>query len=459
MTLKHRISLFFLIGFLLAGCSARQNLKAQVKLIQDPENRAFDTYTACGGYLELLGETYEPDMQAFEACLDNSIESDGTLALRFCRLLADSGESVPAALQEKCVAGAETYVRGDLRNREYDQARDKFLKAVAENMPFVNPQEVRRVAEKIDNTRYIDQSQDLLIRIALAADQCKVDGAPVEEFRQIVQTHALNDAIQERLAGTIQRMTQDIDRKIGEGRVDCAKIGMIYLAGLTAGGPVPDAAGAEVAARLPAWLDAGVERLDRGEYMDAFSLLRGVQALAQVQGDTGAVDETIAGLVDRFAHQPQSRQAIQDQVSYLCTQEGIRLDPGYQEILKMVFELNFPVKGKYLNCTGVSVSEELLPTSLAELRYVVSATSAPTPGGEVARCEYSGGHTLEYVPADYQITVTEIGSGKVVAETSLPSVASIDCEWFRTFISKVDRYHLPLEAANLTSWLASLDLP
>ena len=74
-------------------------------------------------------------------------------------------------------------------------------------------------------------------------------------------------------------------------------------------------------------------------------------------------------------------------------------------------------------------------------------------------CAYSGGYTLEFVTADYQITVTEIGSGKQVAETRLPSITTMECQLFQTFISNVDRYHLPLAEADLITWVSSLNLP
>lgn len=428
-------------------------------LINEPENSAFDTYIACSGYLELLSETYEPDMQAFESCLDNSIAGDGTNALRFCRLLADSGNAVPPTLQEKCLNGAKAYVHGDLFTKEYSQARDKFLQAVRENMPFVDPQETQRIAEQIYNTQFFDQSVDLLNKIALAVYNCESEAAPVEEFWQGIQTYGLSDAVTEPLIEATQRMIQDIDRHIGEGNVHCANNGMTLLARLLEGGPVPDSVKTEVTARLAAWLSAADQQIENAAYIDAFSLLQGVQALAQLQGDPGEADKKIADLVERFAHLPQTQQTIQDKTAYLCTQEGLRYDPGYYDFLKKVFDLNLPVKGKFLNCTENQLSDEFLPTSLAELRYMISETSFATSSEPAVSCAYSGGYTLEFVTADYQITVTEIGSGKQVAETRLPSITTIECQLFHTFISNVDRYHLPLAEADLITWLSSLDLP
>lgn len=459
MKLWLRISIVLLCGFLLAGCSARQVLKDQVELIYEPENSDFDTYTACYLYLDLLNDTYEPDMQAFETCLDNSIKGDGTNAQRFCRLLADSGSAVSPTLQQKCLAGAEAYARGELRQKNYSEARDKFLQAVNENMPFVDMEEARRIAERIYNTQYLDQNVDLLNRIALAANGCEGEAAPIEEFWQGVQAHTLGDSIQETLLSTVQRMIQDIDRRIAEQRVDCARTGMNFLADLLAGGPVPDAAQAEVAARMPAWLDACVQRMNRGEYMDAFSLLRGVRALAQVQGDTGAVDGKIAELVERFANQRETPQHWQDSVSYLCSVEGAKWDPGYAEFLKLALTLEPQAQGKFLNCTGIQIIEALLPTSLAEMRYVVTAEPIPSTEKLVKSCDYSGGHVLVIYSADYQFTVKEIVSGKPVAETILPGMASGECELFRTFISQADRYNLPPDETELIGWLSSLQLP
>ncbi len=454
-----RVFILLLSGFLLAGCGARQNLKTQVELIHDPENSDFDTLIACEGYLELLNDTYEPDMQAFETCLDNSIEGDGTNALRFCRLLADSGSAVSPTLQQKCLAGAEAYARGELRQKNYSEARDKFLQAVNENMPFVNMEEARRIAERIYNTQYLDQSLDLLNNIALAANRCEGEAAPIEEFWQGVQAHALGDSIQETLLSTVQRITQGIDQSIGSEQADCAKTGMNFLADLLAGGPVPDAAQTEVAARMPAWLDAGVQRMNRGAYMDAFSLLRGVRALAQLQGDTGTVDGKIAELVERFANQQEIPLNLQYSVSYLCLEGGAKWDPGYHEFLKLALTLDTQAQGKFLNCTGVQLIEALLPTSLAEMRYMVTADPIRSTEKLVKSCDYSGGHVLKVSSVDYQITVKEIVSGKPVAETILPSIADGECALFRTFISKTDRYDLLPADTELIRWLSSLELP
>lgn len=443
-----------IVLFLVTACSPQNYLDARARAIKRADKNPEIQREECDKYLEYYQEGDRIDSLAIEKCLGVLHPNNSPDLLKFCKIFYDSGVEITPTIYDTCLQAAKQDV---LVITDYERARDRFLTTVKDSIPFVSSKDAQTVADEIYSKKYVVDAQKMVWKIPSANEKCENASGAAAEFWDYVTKMKLETAIEEDVKQVIQSSAKSIDGWIAEGNYACTEVIFANLAALINASPTPEAYSKEIETKLQEWLEAGQKLASVGKNLDAIVLLGGVQKISQTPELVNEIEMTVSGVVEKEALLVREPIRVFELAGYLCQPREAMENMIYLDVMDQVIFSDQGSKGKFLNCTDADLSDEQLATSLAEIKYLVQVTPQNRKIGKT--CEYSGGYTLDLYTADYQVTVKDIDSNGIVAETVVNSNPTHECSLFMTFISKKDGYDLPPSGEEISSWLTSLELP
>ncbi len=448
-----RLVFAIIIGFfLVTACSPQNYLDARAKAIKRADNQPETQREECDKYLEYYQDGDRIDSLAVEKCLGALHPNNSPDLLKFCKIFYDSRAEITPAIYDTCLQAAK---KDSFPTTDFDFSRERF-RNIVKTIPFLHPEDVQAYENEISTKEYVVEAQKVLWKIPSANEECENASATVSKFWDYVTRMKLETAIEEDVKQVILSSAKSIDGWIAEGNYACTEDIFDNLATLINASPTPDAYSKEIETKLQEWHEAGQKLPSVGKNLDAIVLLGGVQKISQTPELVNEIEMTVSGVVEKEALLVREPIRVFELAGYLCQPREAMENMIYLDVMDQVIFSDQGSKGKFLNCTDADLPDEQLATSLSEIKYLVQVT--PQNRKIEKTCEYSGGHTLDLYTVDYLVTVKDIDSNEIVAETVVNSDPTHECSLFMTFISKRDGYDLPPSGEEISTWLSTLAL-